>query len=307
MEPNCADNENNYCNLEWCYVSAECEASDATVANLNEEIKYSYATCGNVVPSEEEEVEEEEEAEPEAEEEVEAEEEEAVPEAEEEEVPFPEELGVCECVDAHDQDVFFPAEGMPFIIYTANGVGYEYPAAYGVGMCSDWDAGLEPYCAENEADFCEPHWCYVSSECEASDATPSNLNPDQAYSYATCGYTGDFPDPGEEEEEEEAEAEEEEEAPEVPFPEEFGVCDCVMSHGQDVHFPADRMAYTTYTADGVDYEYPANYGVGFCSDWDSGLDPYCAENEEDFCEPKWCYVSSDCEASDSTPSNLNPD
>ena len=98
---------------------------------------------------------------------------------------------------------------MPQIIYTVDGVGYEYPPNYGVGICAPWDTDLEPYCAENEEDYCEAEWCFVSSECEASDTTTSNLNPDIAYSYKTCGFTADFPDVDEQEEEETEEVPEE--------------------------------------------------------------------------------------------------
>ena len=103
------------------------------------------------------------------------------------------------------------------------------------------------------------------------------------------------------------EHEEDEEEAEEEAADETGICECINSHGQEVFFPADREAFIIGSPDGVDYEYPANYGLGFCSDWDAGLDPYCAENGEDYCEAQWCYVSSECEASDATPSNLNED
>ena len=59
------------------------------------------------------------------------------------------ETGVCECLLQHGQEVFFPMEGSPFILYTKDDVDYEYPANYGLGMCAAWDEGLEPDCDEN--------------------------------------------------------------------------------------------------------------------------------------------------------------
>jgi len=184
------------------------------VALLNEEIKYSYANCGNVVSEEveEENIEDEDgESETEAadEEADNAADEEAVDAADEEEadegqaeddVPFPEELGVCDCLMTHDQDVSFPTDGPPSIVFTYEGVDYMYPPNYGVAVCSDWDADLDPFCTENGPDYCGAEWCFVSSDCEASDATVSNLNAEISYSYATCGYMANFPDEGEEEE-----------------------------------------------------------------------------------------------------------
>ena len=267
LEPNCAENENNYCELEWCYVSAECEASDAAVSTLNEEIKYSYATCGNVVPEEVEENNEDEagDAEVDAEEEAgdadaEAEEEagpedmeadegadeaaeeeaDAEAEAEAEDDPFAlddelldliingpaddeevDETGVCECLPSSGQDIYFPADNMPYIIVTVDGEEYQYPAMYGSATCNAWDSGLEPSCADDEADFCDDAWCYVADDCEASDLTASTFIEGLSYSYRTCGVPTEAED--ETAAEEEAEPTEEEET-------ELGVCECLLTH-----------------------------------------------------------------------------
>jgi len=117
------------------------------------------------------------------------------------------ELGVCECLDSHGQSVEFPVDGEPFVTYTVDGEDFEYPANYGSGVCAAWDSGLEPYCADDSETYCAAQWCFVSSECEASDTTVSNLNAEIAYSYATCGDMADFPDVGEVADEEETEEE----------------------------------------------------------------------------------------------------
>ena len=255
-------------------------------------------------------------------------------------------------------------------MFPYEGVDYEYPPNYGLAVCSSWDADLDPFCTENGPDFCGAEWCFVSPDCEASDTTTANLNAEIAYSYATCGFSADFPDEGEEaetvdepevdegeeeaptrfemlieaikesaaeegagveepvteEEVDEPVAEEEDEAPTVeeetdqPVVEEenteepaqndeqvdeTGICECLITHGQAVTFPEDGEPFITYTIDGVDFEYPPNYGSGVCAAWDSGLEPDCADDSEDFCAAMWCYVSPDCEASDVTVSNLN--
>jgi len=59
------------------------------------------------------------------------------------------ETGVCECLSQHGQQVNFPLEGNPFIVYTKDEVDYEYPANYGLAACAPWDEGLEPDCDEN--------------------------------------------------------------------------------------------------------------------------------------------------------------
>ena len=68
----------------WCYVSLDCAASDVVVSNINSEIAYSYATCGDSADfpdgDEEEAAVEEEEAVVEEEEEEVAEEEAVVEE-----------------------------------------------------------------------------------------------------------------------------------------------------------------------------------------------------------------------------------
>ena len=238
------------------------------MSNLNEEIKYSYATCGNVVPEEveEENIEEEAEAEAAGEEDAVAEDaegteeadvadEEAAPEEAEEaaaddEVPFPDELGVCECLMTHDQDTFYPTDGDAHILFTYEGVDYMYPPNYGLAVCADWDADLDPFCAENGPEFCGAEWCFVSPDCEASDTTTANLNAEIAYSYATCGFSADFPDEGEEAaaadepEDDEGEDNEEEQSgeedvepteesvvPEATGEDETGICECVDTHG----------------------------------------------------------------------------
>jgi len=328
------------------------------VSTLNEEIKYSYATCGNVVPEEveEENIEEEdgegeveaadeEQAGPEdvkgaeeandAVEEAGAEEandadEEAGPEdskgteeaddaaeevdpefmegsedAEEgfvaDEVPLPEELGVCECLKTHDQDVFFPMDSAPHIVFTYEGVDYMYPPNYGLAVCSDWDADLDPFCTENGPDFCGAEWCFVSPDCEASDTTSANLNAEISYSYATCGFSADFPDEGEEAESEQVEEAEE---PEAAGEDETGVCECVEFHGEPVFFSDQFTAYIVATIEGESYQYPAMYGAGTCGAWDMDLEPSCAMNEKDYCERSWCYVDEDCMASDLTESDI---
>ena len=68
---------------------------------------------------------------------------------------------------------------------------------------------------DNEEEFCEAMWCYVDPACEASDTQASSTIEGNAYSFVTCGDTGDFPDgdlenvPADEAEGAEDEAEEE--------------------------------------------------------------------------------------------------
>ena len=83
-----------------------------------------------------------------------------------------------------------------------DGESFEYPPTYGAAGCAAYDSGLDPECAENSDYFCEQQWCYVSSDCAASDTTVSNLNSEISFSYATCGFAGE--EPAEEEVVEEA-------------------------------------------------------------------------------------------------------
>ena len=96
------------------------------------------------------------------------------------------EVGVCECLLTHDQDIFFPIDGEPYIAFTLDGEEYEYPPNYGAGICAAWDSGLEPSCADDGADFCGDSWCYVADDCEASDVTASTYFEGLSYSYRTC-------------------------------------------------------------------------------------------------------------------------
>ena len=49
-------------------------------------------------------------------------------------------------------------------------------------------------------------------------------------------------------------------------------------------------------------EYDTDFGTG-CAAWDSGLEPYRANNEAHFCTQMWCSVFNDCAASDTTIAN----
>jgi len=65
------------------------------------------------------------------------------------------------------------------------------------------------------------------------------------------------------------------------------------------------MDHIHYPYMNVDYEYVGDYGLNSCAAWDTGLEPFCADNSEDYCEASWCYVSLECAASDTKVSNLN--
>ena len=47
LEPSCAMNEEDYCEQSWCYVDADCMASDVTESGIFEGLQYSYNTCGS--------------------------------------------------------------------------------------------------------------------------------------------------------------------------------------------------------------------------------------------------------------------
>ena len=75
-------------------------------------------------------------------------------------------------------------------------------------------------------------------------------------------------------------------------------CACMDWHGQAVTFPLDGGAHLSLSYAGRDYEYPWNYGTS-CEAWNTDLGPDCLDNAyEQFCTEKWCFVSSDCTASD---------
>ena len=80
-------------------------------------------------------------------------------------------------------------------------------------------------------------------------------------------------------------------------------CFCLLSHDQPVHYPFGEPAYIDFTsADGTDYRYPANYGIG-CAAHSSGLGPVCdGDSPASHCELRWCIVSPECEVSDRMPS-----
>ena len=107
------------------------------------------------------------------------------------EIPFPDELGVCECLNGHDQAVYFPADEPAYIIYSVDGEDFRYPPYYGAAGCQAYDSGLDPECAENSEHYCTAQWCYVSPDCAASDTTVANLNSEISYSYATCGFSAE--------------------------------------------------------------------------------------------------------------------
>ena len=54
-------------------------------------------------------------------------------------------------------------------------------------------------------------------------------------------------------------------------------------------------------ADGVEHNYPGNYGLTTCMAWDLDLPPTCADSDgmplvdaPDFCGQNWCYVGETC-------------
>ena len=203
---------------------------------------------------------------------------------------------LCECLNTHGQDPYFTDDPVwrSYIEFTdADGEVHEYPIDYGTAKCEAWDSGLAPDCADNEADFCEAQWCYVDATCEAEDTTISALNPEISYSYLTCGNDASGNDP-DAEDAMEAMGEEE-------VADETGICECLMTHGQDPFFFDDGDVWISYIEielDGVIYERPVDFGTAKCDAWSSGLEPYCGENQDERCLAQWCYVSNDCSASD---------
>ena len=87
---------------------------------------------------------------------------------------------------------------------------------------------------------------------------------------------------------------------------ETGLCACLTSHGPNVtvHNPPDEDAHIEVVYDGQVFDYPADYGLNTCAAWDAGEAPFCADNLFGFCTANWCYVSNDCAASDTQPSNV---
>ena len=60
--------------------------------------------------------------------------------------------------------------------------------------------------------------------------------------------------------------------------------------------------FITYTDQGIDYQYPVDYGLSMCMAWDLDLAPTCADAEgmplldaPMFCGQNWCYVSDTCD------------
>ena len=78
----------------------------------------------------------------------------------------------------------------------------------------------------------------------------------------------------------------------LPFEED---CSCLTESGIDVKVGLDGSPVIIYTdADGVEHEYPGNYGLTECMAWDMGLPPTCdGEDAEAFCADSWCYVSNE--------------
>ena len=79
-------------------------------------------------------------------------------------------------------------------------------------------------------------------------------------------------------------------------------CSCLTSSGLPVETDADGNPIIVYTdADGVEHNYPGNYGLTTCMAWDLDLPPTCADSDgmplvdaPDFCGQNWCYVSETC-------------
>jgi len=217
----------------WCYVDAETcgdveDLGESTYFSdpAGDALVYSYETCGNSFPSEDDD--EEADAEDDA-------------DAEGEDVEEDVEEDPCACKSTNYQTIHIDSDGNYIFNSEQDGETYAYPGNYGVGTCAANDAGLEPFCADNEEAYCELEWCYVDAACDADDVTESTFVNDTegnplSFSYMVCG--NELPESDEdsedadEEDADEADADEEdadEEDADEEDADEEDLCACLSS------------------------------------------------------------------------------
>ena len=227
------------------------------------------------------------------------------------------EEAACKCLTTTGSQIYFPTSNFDDayqLVDTPLGDGIQYPWNYGVGQCDAHDEGLFGYgCADADGNiaadapvWCAESWCYISDECSLYDDTiESSIFDGFIYSYNKCG--GDVNGSADEAE---ASNQEDQDNNEVDNGEgsadngdvvdETGVCECLTDHGLVPN--EDGVIVVEYQ--GVEYDYVPSYGLNTCAAHDEGLDPLCTDNAEAYCTAKWCYVSNDCVASDTTASNF---
>merc|ERR1719464_854095 len=86
----------------------------------------------------------------------------------------------------------------------------------------------------------------------------------------------------------------------VEVKDEYGLCECIDSHGQTVFTDDSDNGFIVLAA----VQYPADYGLNQCNAWDEGKYPYCDTNQNEACEKSWCFVDENCTASDMRESPL---
>ena len=160
--------------------------------------------------------------------------------------------------------------------------------------------------------WCAEPWCYISDECTLyDDQIESSIFDGFVYSYNKCG--GDVngsADEAEVDNEDDQENNDDGEGNQENNDDGEGSadngdvvyenCECLTEHGLELN--EDGEFVVIYQ--GVQYPYDANYGLNECAAWDQDLGPFCLDNAQDFCTAQWCYVSNDCTAPDTTPSNV---
>ena len=72
-------------------------------------------------------------------------------------------------------------------------------------------------------------------------------------------------------------------------------CPCITEFPTAIA-PPSRSSWQKVraTIQGVEYQYPARYGLSKCSAFDAGLEPYCsgATDLPPWCGAEWCYIDS---------------
>ena len=82
----------------------------------------------------------------------------------------------CDCIDMTpnlrcDED----GENCTFNYCDDEGMIFEHAGDYGA-VCKAHDSGLAPFCdGEDQGEYCDLMWCYVSAECTALDSTLSTF------------------------------------------------------------------------------------------------------------------------------------
>ena len=223
------------------------------------------------------------------------------------------EEAACKCLMTTGSTIYFPTphsyDDAYQLVDTPLGDDIQFPWNYGVAVCDAYDEELFGFgCADEDGNIaadadpsCAEPWCYISNECTLyDDKIESSIFDGFVYSYNKCGGDVNGSANDADSNQDDQNNNDDGEGSDDNVVDETGVCDCLTDHGITPN--EDGVIVVEYQ--GETYDYVPSYGLNTCAAHDAGLDPLCTDNAFDYCTAKWCYVSNDCVASDTLPSNF---